>query len=952
MSNFFSRVLGVCFVLGGAFACVGSAHAAVTVMALDTAGLAGNEVSANATTIDPNLQSVSVTRGGGINPVVLANAFSSTAYVVGGNKAAAITNAEYLQFTLEPKTDYRMSLSALNINIRRSGTGPNAYQWQYSLNNFATAGVDVGAVGAYVGTEANGVAMASIDLSGVSALQDVPSGQRVTFRLYAWGATGAAGTYAIGRLAGDDLVVTGQVSKKKIAAFELAGQTGDQVTYNASTLDALAEQAVLSRGLGIEPSFLLNAFSSRHFTLNGFKADAVGNGDYMQAAVRAKEFYRLYLGGIDFNIRRSSTGPVSYQWQYSTDDFSSAGSDVGAQGSYTSLADDGTAAPAIDLSGTAGLQGVKNATFRLYGWGAAGTAGTLAFGRRPGDDLSFLGTVLPNKIVAFDPLALTGDQVSFDATKLDVGVVTSTLSRGPGIATSFLLRGFSANDFTLGGNKAQALAAGDYFQYSVAPKTGYHLKLKYLDANVRRSGTGPNAYQWQYSLDNFATAGVDVGAQTAYAGTDDEGLAGPQIDLSAHPSLANIPTGQTVTFRLYAWGATGAPGSFAIGRLDGDDLYLTGEAYLNTYTLAYSAGANGSLSGSSTQMVNHGSNGLAVTAVPNVGYHFVDWSDASTANPRTDLNVTGNLAVTANFAINTYTLNYAAGPNGTVVGNLSQNVNHGSDGTTITAMPDQGYVFVDWSDSSTVNSRLDTNVTGNVNVVANFQPLTPEGGGAFFPPVGIGMGKHDVTVAMHATREIGKVDQDGLNLLAFIGSTARFVLDSGKALSLNITDVDLFRNRVKFEGPSGAKGVTLDLGQSIDWDADADGVSDLHVTFSGVYINRVELTLKSLPAKCATACESTVSKKSVATAAVSTNKKLSFNRDLKTGMIHSDVKLLQIWLNNNGYVLTPSGPGSPGNETDKFGAMTRQALSKFQRASGIKPASGYFGPLTREKLNK
>ena len=43
------------------------------------------------------------------------------------------------------------------------------------------------------------------------------------------------------------------------------------------------------------------------------------------------------------------------------------------------------------------------------------------------------------------------------------------------------------------------------------------------------------------------------------------------------------------------------------------------------------------------------------------GYHFVPWSDASTANPSTDTNVTANITVTASFAINTYSLTYTAG---------------------------------------------------------------------------------------------------------------------------------------------------------------------------------------------------------------------------------------------------------------------------------------------------
>ena len=74
----------------------------------------------------------------------------------------------------------------------------------------------------------------------------------------------------------------------------------------------------------------------------------------------------------------------------------------------------------------------------------------------------------------------------------------------------------------------------------------------------------------------------------------------------------------------------------------------------SSYTLTYTAGANGSITGTSPQIVASGGNGTAVTAVPDANYHFVNWSDSSTANPRTDSNVTANVSVTANFAINNY----------------------------------------------------------------------------------------------------------------------------------------------------------------------------------------------------------------------------------------------------------------------------------------------------------
>lgn len=82
-----------------------------------------------------------------------------------------------------------------------------------------------------------------------------------------------------------------------------------------------------------------------------------------------------------------------------------------------------------------------------------------------------------------------------------------------------------------------------------------------------------------------------------------------------------------------------------------NNLNVTGTISVSTITctLTYLAGANGTISGSDSQTVNYGANGTAVTAVPGAGFYFVNWSDGSVANPRTESSVTNNLAVTANF---------------------------------------------------------------------------------------------------------------------------------------------------------------------------------------------------------------------------------------------------------------------------------------------------------------
>ncbi|WKZ24933.1 MAG: FISUMP domain-containing protein [Patescibacteria group bacterium] len=68
-----------------------------------------------------------------------------------------------------------------------------------------------------------------------------------------------------------------------------------------------------------------------------------------------------------------------------------------------------------------------------------------------------------------------------------------------------------------------------------------------------------------------------------------------------------------------------------------------------TYSLEYSAGANGSISGTASQSVVHGDHGSTVTAVPDVGYAFLEWSDNVQTAARTDMYVTGNISVTAQF---------------------------------------------------------------------------------------------------------------------------------------------------------------------------------------------------------------------------------------------------------------------------------------------------------------
>jgi hypothetical protein len=71
-----------------------------------------------------------------------------------------------------------------------------------------------------------------------------------------------------------------------------------------------------------------------------------------------------------------------------------------------------------------------------------------------------------------------------------------------------------------------------------------------------------------------------------------------------------------------------------------------------------------------------------------------------------------------------------------------------------------------------------------------------------------------------------------------------------------------------------------------------------------------------------------------------------FTRYLYPGMRGDDVKCLQEYLNDSGFILAESGPGSPGNETTYFGPLTRAAVKAWQDANGVEYGQwwGYFGP--------
>ena len=108
---------------------------------------------------------------------------------------------------------------------------------------------------------------------------------------------------------------------------------------------------------------------------------------------------------------------------------------------------------------------------------------------------------------------------------------------------------------------------------------------------------------------------------------------------------------------------------------------------------------------------------VTLTVKPSNGYHFVQWSDSVTDNPRTIV-LAKDTTFTAELAKNSYTVTTASSNNnwGTATGDTTVLY---QEKVTLTATPNYGYRFTKWNDGNTTNPRLLT-VTKSATYTATF----------------------------------------------------------------------------------------------------------------------------------------------------------------------------------------------------------------------------------------
>ena len=121
----------------------------------------------------------------------------------------------------------------------------------------------------------------------------------------------------------------------------------------------------------------------------------------------------------------------------------------------------------------------------------------------------------------------------------------------------------------------------------------------------------------------------------------------------------------------------------------------------------------GAVSGAGSYQANEQ---VTITATPNIGYRFRNWSDGITTNPRTIV-VVGDTTLTAEFEEMATTEHTVS-----IVVDAEQN---GAVQMVLTAVPDDGYRFINWSDGNTDNPRT-IMVTEDMTLTAKFEATSVE----------------------------------------------------------------------------------------------------------------------------------------------------------------------------------------------------------------------------------
>lgn len=326
------------------------------------------------------------------------------------------------------------------------------------------------------------------------------------------------------------------------------------------------------------------------------------------------------------------------------------------------------------------------------------------------------GSAFADVLAGWDVHGQTGWGTSpLPATISGANVAVGGLTRGGGVGTggTAAARAWGGTAWNVA-DAAAAVSANKFATFTVTANAGYQVSYSSISRfDYRRSSTGATSGVVQYQIGSGAFTDI---ATVSYSSTSSSGASLSAIDLSAIGALQNVPAGTAVTFRVVNYGASGSTGTwyvFDTANTTANDLEISG-------TVTAASATDGTCGTDDGQI-------LAATAPSNLCTAGTPSAIAGTGHPWTwDCAGTGGGATASCSAdIQTYTLTFATDGNGTLTGTTPQVIDHGGSAAAVTANPNGGYTFVNWTGTggfvaTAANPLTVANVTTAQTVTANF----------------------------------------------------------------------------------------------------------------------------------------------------------------------------------------------------------------------------------------
>ncbi|MCK8480535.1 T9SS type A sorting domain-containing protein [Psychroserpens algicola] len=155
-----------------------------TIVTVDRPNIIGPTATGNS----PEIASTGLVRGSGVSLASTGANFTSNQWN-GTSQAEAVTNNDYIEWSVSASADNSIEITEFDIRNRRNANGPTNWQVFYSLDNFTTPGI------AAIPVQTSTATASNFNFNGLSIISGTAG--TVTFRLYAWNSVTNNGWFRI-----------------------------------------------------------------------------------------------------------------------------------------------------------------------------------------------------------------------------------------------------------------------------------------------------------------------------------------------------------------------------------------------------------------------------------------------------------------------------------------------------------------------------------------------------------------------------------------------------------------------------------------------------------------------------------------------------------------------------------------------------------------------------------